>query len=95
MALRSFTDSQGQEWRVWNVVPQYDSARDEDTLTPGLQGGWLCFETAGHKRRLSPIPGGWEEAGSEELERFCREAIPVARRHGAGDAGAAPAGQRG
>lgn len=93
MALRSFTDSQGQGWRVWNVVPQYDTARDEDTLTPGLQGGWLCFERDGHKRRLSPIPGGWEEADSEELERYCRDATPVARRQPAADA--TPAGQVG
>lgn len=84
MALRSFTDSQGQGWRVWNVVPQYDAARDEDTLTPGLQGGWLCFEREGQKRRLSPIPQGWEEAGTVELERYCSEATPVARRHGDG-----------
>ena len=93
MALRSFTDSQGQGWRVWNVVPQYDTARDEDTLTPGLQGGWLCFERDGQKRRLSPIPGGWEEAGAEELERYCRDATPVARRQPAGEA--TPAGQAG
>lgn len=87
MALRSFTDSQGQGWRVWNVVPQYDTARDEDTLTPGLQGGWLCFERDGHKRRLSPIPDGWEGAEADALERYCREAIPVARRQDAGGTG--------
>jgi hypothetical protein len=94
MALRSFTDSQGQGWRVWNVVPQYDTARDEDTLTPGLQGGWLCFEGDGHKRRLSPIPEDWEEAGPEHLERYCREATPVARRQPAEGVGT-PAGQAG
>jgi hypothetical protein len=87
MALRTFTDSQGQGWRVWNVVPQYDTARDEDTMTPGLQGGWLCFEKEGQKRRLSPIPDGWEAAGPEELERHCREATPVARRQSTEGAG--------
>ena len=92
MALRSFTDSQGLGWRVWNVVPQYDAARDEDTLTPGLQGGWLCFEREGHKRRLSPIPEGWETAGADDLERYCAQAVAVARRQGAG-AAAEPAGQ--
>jgi hypothetical protein len=94
MALRSFTDSQGQGWRVWNVVPQYDTARDEDTLTPGLQGGWLCFERDGHKRRLSPIPGDWEDAGPDVLERYCHEATAVARRQAVSDAGT-PAGQVG
>lgn len=93
MALRNFTDSQGLGWRVWNVVPQYDTARDEDTLTPGLQGGWLCFERDGEKRRLSPIPGGWEEAGFDALEEFCRQAAPVARRQTEGVG--TPAGQVG
>lgn len=84
MALRSFTDSRGEGWRVWNVIPQYDAARDEDTLTPGLQGGWLCFEREGQKRRLSPIPDGWESAGPDVLEHYCAEATPVARRQEAG-----------
>ena len=84
MALRTFKDSGGNVWRVWNVIPQYDTARDEDTLTPGLQGGWLCFEREGEKRRLSPIPEGWEAAAPEELERHCNEAAPVARRHAEG-----------
>jgi hypothetical protein len=87
MALRSFTDSQGQGWRVWNVIPQYDTARDEDTMTPGLQGGWLCFEKEGQKRRLSPIPDGWEAAEPDVLERYCSEATPVARRQDAEGAG--------
>lgn len=93
MALRNFTDSRGQGWRVWNVVPQYDTARDEDTLTPGLQGGWLCFEFEGQKRRLSPIPEGWETAGPEELEQLCGSAAPVARRQTEGVG--TPAGQVG
>lgn len=84
MALRTFTDSRGETWRVWNVVPQYDGARDEDTLTPGLQGGWLCFEREGHKRRLSPIPQGWEDAEPAALERFCADAVPVTRRQTVG-----------
>lgn len=95
MALRSFTDSQGHGWRVWNVVPQYATTREEEGLTPGLEGGWLCFEKDGHKRRLSPIPAHWEDAGSEELERFCRQAAPVARRQPVGDLGASGAGSFG
>ena len=80
MALRNFTDSQGHGWRVWNVVPQYASIRDEEAMTPGLQGGWLCFENGGEKRRLSPIPADWETAGSEALEAWCRQATAVQQR---------------
>lgn len=77
MALRNFTDSQGHTWRVWNVVPQYAVERDQEKMTPGLQGGWLCFENSGEKRRLSPIPEDWESVGNEQLEAYCREAMPV------------------
>lgn len=80
MALRNFTDSQGQTWRVWNVIPQYAASHDEEQMTPGLQGGWLCFENSGDKRRLSPIPGDWENAGNEALEQYLRQAAAVQQR---------------
>ena len=45
-----------------------------------LSGGWLCFETQGHKRRLAPIPAHWERYQPADLERLCREAAIVAAR---------------
>jgi len=53
--------------------------------------GWLCFETFGEKRRLAPVPEGWERADDETIEQWCRVAKPVARRpsgttRGTGDA---------
>ncbi|HEU0012079.1 MAG TPA: hypothetical protein VFQ45_00260 [Longimicrobium sp.] len=80
MSLRSFKDSKGGEWRVWDVVPQYAVARDADMMTPGLEGGWLCFENGSHKRRLSPIPAAWEDATEQELEGYCTRAKTVGRR---------------
>ena len=80
MALRNFNDSAGRDWRVWSIVPRYESPRDHGRMTPGLQGGWLCFEHHDQKRRLSPIPLDWEGAGAAHLERYCREAKPVRRR---------------
>jgi hypothetical protein len=80
MALRNFTDSEGHTWRVWNVIPQYASSHDEEQMTPGLQGGWLCFENSGEKRRLSPIPGDWENAGHEAMEQYLRQAAAVQQR---------------
>lgn len=85
MALRSFTDSQGKAWRVWNVVPQYAAARDEETMTPGLQGGWLCFDSGTEKRRLSPIPEDWENAGTDALEGYCLQAALVQPRAAAAE----------
>ena len=42
--------------------------------------GWLCFETFGEKRRLAPVPEGWERADDETIEQWCCVAKPVARR---------------
>jgi hypothetical protein len=80
MALRNFIDSHGRGWRVWNVVPDYGWGKDEDTLTPGLAGGWLCFEHGDEKRRLSPIPDDWEEADAQAMERYLQAAAAVPRR---------------
>ena len=54
--------------------------RTPGLLTPGLESGWLCFESGSEKRRLSPIPPGWEQAPDEELESLFRNARTVARR---------------
>lgn len=49
-------------------------------MTPGLEAGWLCFETEGAKRRLTPIPAGWEDAGDEQLHELVQRARPVVPR---------------
>jgi hypothetical protein len=47
-------------------------------LSGGLEGGWLAFECPHERRRLSPIPRGWENASDAELERMCRESMAAA-----------------
>ncbi|HEU4557622.1 MAG TPA: hypothetical protein VFS20_07220 [Longimicrobium sp.] len=109
MALRHFTDTAGNEWRVWDVIP-YGGQRTErrtverrvassaeytgperrgsrdrrvrtpQLLTPGLESGWLCFENHVDKRRLTPIPTGWDEAPVDELEGLLTRARSVERR---------------
>jgi hypothetical protein len=44
---------------------------------PGLEGGWVCFQSDSEKRRLAPAPQGWEESPEDTLERLCREAQPA------------------
>ena len=46
-------------------------------LSAGLDGGWLCFEAAVEKRRLTPIPGDWLRCDEASLERYCRQAKPA------------------
>jgi hypothetical protein len=56
--------------------------RTPTLLTPGLESGWLCFENHVDKRRLTPVPTGWEEAPADELEGLLVRARSVQRRPG-------------
>ena len=64
--------------------PERRSSRDRRVrtpglLTPGLERGWLCFEAEADKRRLTPVPAGWDEAPDAELEGLLQRARPVTR----------------
>jgi hypothetical protein len=52
------------------------------TLAEGYGRGWLTFESLDEKRRLIPIPGGWESATQEELRMLCAKAKLVAKADG-------------
>lgn len=48
------------------------------TLPSGFEDGWLCFENEdGEKRRLVPVPDGWESASVEQLEHWCERGKQV------------------
>jgi hypothetical protein len=42
-----------------------------------LSQGWLAFHSAQEKRRLAPIPEGWERLGPVQLSALCAEATTV------------------
>ena len=85
--LRGFTDSSGVEWRVWEVFPSRASIASSPQAISrtslketAYANGWLCFESAEEKRRLAPIPSGWELADARSIEALCRKAAPVPKR---------------
>jgi hypothetical protein len=80
MPMREFTDSSGVAWRVWNTRPSISLLYGE-----ALREGWLTFESPTQRRRLAPIPEGWEEMSEERLEVISRGATEVSRRHLAGE----------
>jgi hypothetical protein len=41
--------------------------------------GWLCFESEGDKRRLAPVPDGWNEAGPATLGGWLQRAKRVVK----------------
>lgn len=44
-----------------------------------LAHGWLAFESKHDKRRLTPIPTGWEALDASALEQLCEQANSVGR----------------
>jgi hypothetical protein len=54
-------------------------------LSAGLDGGWLCFEAAVEKRRLTPIPADWLRCGEDRLEQYLQQAKPALRASSAVD----------
>jgi hypothetical protein len=78
MPIREFKDLTGTAWRVWNTTPRADAVYDER-----LRSGWLTFESARTRKRLAPIPRGWEKAPPDRLELMCRAAEVVRRTSGA------------
>lgn len=89
--LRGFTDSTGVEWRVWEVYPtragspstaeSFSSAKLKGTV---FAEGWLCFESKTEKRRLAPIPDGWDKNEYTLLEQLLGQATPVELRRNGG-----------
>lgn len=75
MAHRIFY-RQGQRWEVWEVRRR----QEHRSVDPELAEGWLTFESAAEKRRLAPIPEGWEELDDETLVRLCDSAAFVRER---------------
>lgn len=79
--MRTFRDTAGIEWTVFEVR----RASDETNwayLPRGFRSGWLCFESASGKRRLSPVPDGWKLLDPPDLEVMLRRAAPVGRARG-------------
>ena len=44
--------------------------------------GWLCFESGHGKRRLAPIPTGWDQLPVEHLAMLCDTAASVRKPEG-------------
>ena len=45
----------------------------------GLAHGWLAFESKHDRRRLAPIPTGWEAFDEAALEQLCAQAQSIGK----------------
>ena len=75
--LRSIRDQRGVAWQVWAVLPvAIEPNRIVDPITgvdrlplpPEYAGGWIAFESArGERRRVGPLPDGWDTLDDDAL----------------------------
>ncbi|HJP85933.1 MAG TPA: hypothetical protein VJ852_08090 [Gemmatimonadaceae bacterium] len=109
MGYRTFVDTNGSYWQVWDsqptraerrtakldrrqpryvpwLQPERRSGLDRRitsqrriTLASGYGSGWLTFESLNEKRRLLPIPSGWEDMSQGDLRALCDKAKRVAK----------------
>lgn len=63
-----------------HVADRRQQKQARATLGQDFNGGWLCFERDDQRRRLAPVPRGWEEWDETRLDLCCRAAVPVVRR---------------
>jgi hypothetical protein len=63
--------------------PKSDRRRGVETrprrmrIAAPLAAGWLCFECTTEKRRLVPVPPGWQRMSDRGLEELCARAIAM------------------
>lgn len=76
---RAFVDEAGVSWDAFAVYPSAEKT-GRARLPEPYQHGWLSFDSGAERRRLSPIPEGWQEAGDDALVRMCERAEPAPRR---------------
>jgi hypothetical protein len=72
MPIREFIDPSGKRWTVWATIPGQLGGVPKE-----LQWGWLTFQSGAVRRRMAPIPRGWEEATAERLQLYCSSAQAI------------------
>jgi hypothetical protein len=66
MAHRRIVDNREQVWDVWEVKTTPATAR-RIHVQPDLEAGWLAFQCGEQRRRLAPLPVGWDEMSDRAL----------------------------
>ena len=75
---RVFEDARGVQWDTCAIHPSAPVGRVQ--LPEPYRSGWLFFDSATEKRRLSPIPEDWHSATDDMLRAMCAQAEIVPER---------------
>jgi hypothetical protein len=74
MPYREIHDDEDGVWVVFSTQP-----RSGANVRPEYADGWLSFHRGTERRRLAPIPPGWDEAPDDQVRTWLRDAALVAR----------------
>lgn len=75
MSLREISDEYGKRWQVFDVQPAHQSWAG--ALSENFVYGWLCFLSDKGRRRIAPIPDGWEHMNDQVLRSLLSVAPPT------------------
>lgn len=73
MPYREIVDDDGV-WIVFSTQP-----RSGANVRSRYADGWLSFHRGSERRRLAPIPDGWDHAADDQMRTWLRGAEHVAR----------------
>ena len=76
--MRTFKDASGTEWDVFEVHP--GSGRTVSRVPAAFRGGWLCFQSVAERRRMAPVPVGWQDWDIDTLTAALQTTHGMARR---------------
>ena len=63
------------------TVPERRHVREvRAPVREGFEQGWLVFDNGEEKRRLAPVPDGWDRMTPRELDALCARAKPTHQR---------------
>jgi hypothetical protein len=69
--VREIRDAEGRTWHVYVVVERTKWGPGPDQK----RSNWLCLETRGDRRFITPVPEGWKQLSDERM----RDLIAVAK----------------
>ena len=64
--MRTLIDRAGVTWDIYEVYPLVER-RAVSRVPDQYRTGWLCFQSALERRRLAPVPLGWQEWDERSL----------------------------
>jgi hypothetical protein len=63
--------------RRWRGDRRVATRRLARGIGAALVGGWVAFQAGPQRRRLAPVPDGWQRLSDAELAGLCRQAAPA------------------